>query len=219
MLHTIVEVIHILSCIRINITLLPLSPTDVSKHFNELAENCKRQPVKSVSSDVKHDEIKWKGSALLLLHLLLLSFVISMMHLVILCFLKMFACLQWYYVLYAPDYHYTFAGGWLQFNKGRIMRISPCWPRTHHVLPQAISRLQLSYHIWFGFSQPSTVSTISPSYDTETRCINMCWKGDDDVIVLVIVLPLEGSWIMLCDYDKVLHHLFGSTCPCINSGL
>ena len=39
----------------------------------------------------------------------------------------------------------------------------------------------------------------------------MRWKGDDDAVDLVLVLAPEGSWIILCDHDKVLRHLFG---PC-----
>jgi hypothetical protein len=36
----------------------------------------------------------------------------------------------------------------------------------------------------------------------------MCWNGDDDTVILVLILATEVSWIMLCDYDKVLCHLF-----------
>ena len=47
-----------------NITLLPLSPADVRKHFNELAENKNKQPAKSGSSDNNNnDGIKLKGGA------------------------------------------------------------------------------------------------------------------------------------------------------------
>jgi hypothetical protein len=34
-------------------------------------------------------------------------------------------------------------------------------------------------------------------------------KEGDDVIVFVLVPALEGLWIILCDHDKVLRHLFG----------
>lgn len=37
----------------------------------------------------------------------------------------------------------------------------------------------------------------------------MRWKLDDEMLLLVLVLAPEGSWIMLCDHDKVLRHLFG----------
>ena len=47
----------------------------------------------------------------------------------------------------------------------------------------------------------------------------MRWKGDNDVIVLVLVLAPERSWLMLCDHDNMLHHLFGPTGPCIALGL
>jgi hypothetical protein len=47
----------------------------------------------------------------------------------------------------------------------------------------------------------------------------MRWKGDDDVVVLDLVLALEGPWIILCDHVKVLCHLFGPTWPRIVSGL
>ena len=36
----------------------------------------------------------------------------------------------------------------------------------------------------------------------------MRWKGDDDAINLVLVLAPEHSWIMLCDHDKVVRHIF-----------
>src|SRR5579871_2620836 len=106
-----------------------------------------------------------------------------------------------------------FMMGWsrgrLQFKKGRMMRTSPRWTHARHVLPQVPSRLQLSRHVRFGFSRhTSTVSAISPTYDIETRRIRMRWKGDDDAVVLVLVLAPEGSWFILCDHDKVLRHLF-----------
>jgi hypothetical protein len=47
----------------------------------------------------------------------------------------------------------------------------------------------------------------------------MRWKGDDDAVVLDLVPASEGPWIILCDHGKVLRHLFGSTWPCIVSGL
>ena len=100
------------------------------------------------------------------------------------------------------------------------MRASPCWTYTSHSLPQVTSRHQLGLHVRFGFSQYTcTVSAISPSYDIETRRSLMRWKQDDDAVLLVLVLGLEGSWIMLCDHDKVLHHLFGPTGPCTMLGL
>ena len=36
----------------------------------------------------------------------------------------------------------------------------------------------------------------------------MRWNGDDDAVDLVLVLAPEGSWIILCDHEKVLRHLF-----------
>jgi hypothetical protein len=47
----------------------------------------------------------------------------------------------------------------------------------------------------------------------------MRWKGDDDAVVLVLVLAPKGSWIILCDHDKVLRHLFGPIWICIMSAL
>ena len=44
-----------------NITLLPLSPADVRKHFNELTEHKKKQPAMSESSNDKYTGIKLKG--------------------------------------------------------------------------------------------------------------------------------------------------------------
>ena len=110
--------------------------------------------------------------------------------------------------------------GRLQFKKGRMMRTSPCWTCTSHDLPQVTSRNQLGFRVRFGFSRYTcTVSAISPSYDIKTRCSMMRWKRDVDAVLLVLVLAPEGSWIMLCDHDKMLHHLFRPTGPCTVLGL
>jgi hypothetical protein len=53
-----------------------------------------------------------------------------------------------------------------------------------------------------------TVSVITPSYDIKTRRISTHWKEDDDTVDLVMVLAPEVAWIMLCEHDKVLRHLF-----------
>ena len=56
-----VELIHILSCIMTKkITLLPLSPADIRKHFKELAENDTNTPTSNESSDAKTNRIKLK---------------------------------------------------------------------------------------------------------------------------------------------------------------
>ena len=47
----------------------------------------------------------------------------------------------------------------------------------------------------------------------------MRWKGDDNAVVLDLVPAPEGPWIILCDHNKVLRHLFGPTWLCIVSGL
>ena len=36
----------------------------------------------------------------------------------------------------------------------------------------------------------------------------MRWKANDETFRLVLVLALEDSWIILCDHEKVLWHLF-----------
>jgi hypothetical protein len=113
-----------------------------------------------------------------------------------------------------------YSRGRLKLKKGRMTRTSPRWMHSHRILSHATSRLQLSCHVWFGCSRnPSTISVMSPSYGIETWCIRMRWKGDDDVVVLVLVLAPEDSWIILCDHDKVLRHLFGPIWPCIVSVL
>jgi hypothetical protein len=77
---------------------------------------------------------------------------------------------------------------------------------------QVAIRPQLSCHVTLGFSRHIiTVSVITLSYDIKTGCSWMRWKGDDDAIVLDLVLAPEGLWIILCDHGKVLRHLFGST--------
>jgi hypothetical protein len=47
----------------------------------------------------------------------------------------------------------------------------------------------------------------------------MRWNGDDDAFVLVLVPTPEDSWIMPCDHDKLLHHVFGPIWSCTVSGL
>jgi hypothetical protein len=47
----------------------------------------------------------------------------------------------------------------------------------------------------------------------------MRWKGDDAAIVLDLGQAPEGPWIILCDHDKMLCHLFGLIWACIVSGL
>jgi hypothetical protein len=87
-------------------------------------------------------------------------------------------------------------------------------------LPQVAIRPQLSCHVILRFSRHVvTVLVITLSYDIKTGRFWMPWKGDDDAVVLDLVLALEGSWIILCDHVKVLCHLFGPTWPCIVSGL
>jgi hypothetical protein len=105
-------------------------------------------------------------------------------------------------------------------DDGMMMRTSPCWIRARHILPYATSRFQLSCHVWFGSNKYAcTVSVICPSSSIKTRCIKICWKGDNDTIILVLVPAPKGSWIILCDHSKVLCHLFGPNRPCIMSGL
>jgi hypothetical protein len=36
----------------------------------------------------------------------------------------------------------------------------------------------------------------------------MHWKSNNERFLLVLVLAPEHSWIILCDHDKVLRHLF-----------
>jgi hypothetical protein len=49
---------------------------------------------------------------------------------------------------------------------------------------------------------------ISPSYNIKTRRSLMRWKKYNENFVLVLVQAPEDLWIILCDHDKVLHHLF-----------
>ena len=58
MLHTMVELIHTFMHKDKKITLLPLSPADIRKHFKELAENVKDTPTSNESSDAKTNGIK-----------------------------------------------------------------------------------------------------------------------------------------------------------------
>jgi hypothetical protein len=110
--------------------------------------------------------------------------------------------------------------GRLQFKKGRMMRTSPRWTHRRYGLSQVAIRPQLSYHVTLGFSRHVvTVLVITLSYDIEMGRSWMRWKGDDDAVILDVVPAPEGPWIILCDHDKVLCHLFRPTWPCIVSGL
>ena len=61
MLHTMVELIHTLSCIRTKRLLcFLLSPADIRKHFNEFAANDKKTPPSNDSCDAQTNGIKLK---------------------------------------------------------------------------------------------------------------------------------------------------------------
>ncbi|KAF8701496.1 hypothetical protein HU200_033519 [Digitaria exilis] len=94
------------------------------------------------------------------------------------------------------------------------MRTSPRW--THMSQPRL--RVQLRRQLGqlrFGFSQePCTKSAISPTSGIQMSRSWMRWKAHDDTLLLILVLAPKDSWIMLCDHDKVLSHLFWA-----NSGL
>ena len=115
---------------------------------------------------------------ILLLILLLQSFVITMMHLAILCFVDMYLphmilCLV-PCILLSLTFRKSLMMGWsrerLQFKKGRMMRTSTCWTHSCHGLTKVISHHQLGHHVHLGFSQhSSTVSAISPSYGVRMR--------------------------------------------------
>jgi hypothetical protein len=93
-----------------------------------------------------------------------------------------------------------------------VMRTSPRWTHRGYGLPQVAIRPQLSCHVTLGFSRHVvTVLVITLSYDIKTGRSWMRWKGDDDAVVLDLVLAPEGPWIILCDHVKVLRHLFGPT--------
>jgi hypothetical protein len=102
----------------------------------------------------------------------------------------------------------------------QVMRTSPRYTHRRYGHPQVAIRPQLSCHVTLGFSRHVvTVSVITSSYDIETGHSWMRWKGDAAAVILDLVLAPEGPWIILCDHDKVLHHLFRPTWPCIMSGL
>ncbi|KAF8693302.1 hypothetical protein HU200_038688 [Digitaria exilis] len=91
-----------------------------------------------------------------------------------------------------------------------MTRTSPRWNYTRHGLPQVVLRLRLRCHVNLEFSlHLRTVSAISPTYDVETRRIRMRWKGDDDAVVLVLVLDPEQWWIILCDHERCCVICFG----------
>jgi hypothetical protein len=112
------------------------------------------------------------------------------------------------------------AQGWVANGVVEVMRTSPHWTHRRYGLPQVAIRPQLSCHITLGFSRHVvTVSVITFSYDIKTGRSWMCWKGDDGAVILDLVPAPEGPWIILCDHNKVLCHLFGPIWPCIVSDL
>jgi hypothetical protein len=101
---------------------------------------------------------------------------------------------------------------------GQLVHVS-CRARRYG-LSQVAIHPQLSCHVTLRFSRHAiTVLVITFSYDIETGHSWIRWKGDDDAVVLDLVLAPEGLWIILCDHGKLLRHLFGPTWPCIMSGL
>jgi hypothetical protein len=101
-----------------------------------------------------------------------------------------------------------------------VMRTSPRWTHRRYGLLQVAIHLQFSCHVTLGFSRHVViVSVITLSYNIETGHSWMRWKGDDDAVLLDLVPAPEGPWIILCDHDKMLRHLFRPTWPCIVSGL
>ena len=74
-----------------------------------------------------------------------------------------------------------------------MMRTSPCWTRLHHRLSQVATHLQLSSHVTLGFSRHIVnVLIITPSYDIKTWRSWTRWKGNDDAVVLDLVLAPDG---------------------------
>jgi hypothetical protein len=86
---------------------------------------------------------------------------------------------------------------------------SPCYKSSPTQLPCSV-RIQ---------PHPFTVLAIFPSTGIETRRIRMHWNGDNDAVVLDVIPAPEDSWIMLCDNDKLLCHVYGPIWPCIMLGL
>ena len=108
-------------------------------------------------------------------------------------------------------------------NEGKPRMHTTWWGHRHagHTDAMVFPKLQFVPNSAATSSSDSavvTVSVITFSYDIETGCSWMRWKGDDDAVVLDLVLATEGPWIILCDHG-VLRHLFGPTWPCIVSGL
>jgi hypothetical protein len=45
----------------------------------------------------------------------------------------------------------------------------------------------------------------------KTKHSLMCWKWNNNAILLILVLDRETLWIILQDHDKMLHHQFAPT--------
>ena len=160
------------------ITLLPLSPADIRKHFHELAEIEKNTPPGNESFNAKPKGIKLKEGVYLATNsaaaelcdnhdapcYTMLCRYVSSTHDPMSCTLHPIV------TNFSRKLMMGWSRGRLQFKKGRMMRTSPHWTCTNRPHLQVTSRLQLGLHVRLGFSQhPCTVSVISPSYKVGMR--------------------------------------------------
>ena len=157
--HTMVELIHILSCIRTKKLLCFL-------YRQLILGNILKSLLKLLAMNLlmlKQMELNWKKEFILLLHLLLLSFVIIMMHLAILCFVdmklfQMLLCLA-QCIMLSITFCRRLIMGWsrgrLQFKKGRMMRTSLHRMRTRW----SPTRFQLGLRFLLGFQKQSAPKT------------------------------------------------------------
>ena len=215
MLHTLVELIHTLSCIRTRRLLCFLYLLLILGNIFMSLLKLKKIHLLAISLLMLNlKELNWNKVFILLLILLLQSFVITMMHLAILCFVDMYLLCLVPCILLSLTFCRRLMMGWsrgrLQFKKGRMMRTSTCWTRSCHGLPQVTSHHQLGHHIRLGFSRhPCTVSAISHSYDVQMRWSWMCWNRDDETLILFLVPAPETSWIILWTIESFCITCFG----------
>ena len=161
------------------ITLLPLSPADIRKHFNEFAANDKKTPPSNDSCDAQTNGIKLKTSV----------YITTTFAAAVLCDnfdapCYTMLCRDMCFINNDPMPHilHPVVTKLLQefdarmesrttpIQEGGMMRTSPRWTCTNWPHLQVTSRLQLGLHVHLGFSQhPCTVSAISPSYGVRMR--------------------------------------------------
>ena len=157
-------------------------------------------------------ELNWRMVFILLLHLLLLHYVITLMHLVIQCFvgicvlLTMILCHIFCILLLL-----TFAGIWYWdgVEDDSNSRRGGWWGHRHagHARTGLISKLQVDSNSVFTFisdsaNTPARFRRYLPHTESEWGDLGCVGIVTTRRFFLVLVPAPEASWIILCDHKK-----------------